>query len=73
MTERGPLTSLPVEAFDLRGRRIEVVIELISTDPGGLQITLRIDDETTVILPNRSAAQMIVNLREVLERKLLSE
>jgi hypothetical protein len=73
MDELGWRTTLISPAVDLSGRHVPVKTGVIATDPGGLQIALQVDDETTLILADRSAAQMIVNLRNALEQKLLSE
>jgi hypothetical protein len=68
-SRHGWRTSLIVDAVDLAGGRVPVVTGVIAT-AGGLQVGMRVDDETTLILPDQNGAQLIVNLREALLAKL---
>jgi hypothetical protein len=72
-SRHGWRTSLIVPAVDLAGRHAPVVTGVIATQ-GGLQVGLRIgEDSTTLILTDQAAAQLIVNLREALLAKLQEE
>jgi hypothetical protein len=62
-------TSLIVQGIELTGQPVNVIVGVIAT-AGGLQVGMRVDDETTMILPDQNVAQLIVNLREALLTKL---
>jgi hypothetical protein len=72
MAELGWTTTLITPAVDLAGRHVAVKTGVISTQ-GGPQVGFQVDDETPLVLPDQSVAQLIVNLREALLAKLQAE
>jgi hypothetical protein len=74
MTEpRGHLQTAIVQAVDLPGRPVPVMVSVLST-AGGLQVSLRVGDEgTEVILPDHAAIDISVQLQQAFAVKLAGD
>lgn len=66
---RGRLQTEIVQAVDLSGRPVQVMVSVLDTR-GGQQIGLRVDDGVEVILPDYAAINLSVRLQEALTAKL---
>jgi hypothetical protein len=63
------LTSWPTQCIDSDGREVTVLIGVVRTDEG-LRVAQQIDDETTLILPFHTTAQLIGNLRQAISERI---
>lgn len=66
---RGRISTEIVQAVNMRGFPTSVAVSLLDTT-GGLQIGLRIDEGTEVILPDHAAINLSVRLQETYAAKL---
>jgi hypothetical protein len=64
-------TALVVQGFDQQAdRQVPVVVGLIDTAAGGVQVALRIGDDRPVILPLQDANQLALNVNETMAERL---
>lgn len=64
-------TSLVVHGIDPeRGARVPVMVGLVDTAAGGVQLALQVDDSRPVILPLQDANQLARNLNETTAERL---
>lgn len=69
---RGHLQTEIVQAVDLGGRPVQVMVSVIDTT-GGQQIGLRVDDGVEVILPDHASISLSVRLQEAFAAKLAGD
>lgn len=72
MSAPGWRTSLVVQGFDPGTRyTVPVVVGLVETAAGGVQLALRVGERgDLVIMPMQAAAQLIVNIRQVVDERI---